>query len=160
MIVVSDTSPLQYLILLEAEFVLPALYGRVAIPAEVLAELRADGSPARVQHWLNSLPAWLEVHPSTRVRPPAGIHAGEAAAIGLAEALKADLLLMDDKDGRHYAEGRGLRVTGLLGVLRDAGNQRLLDFKAKVHQLEAETNFRMSPWLRDRLLREGEGGRN
>jgi hypothetical protein len=39
MIVVSDTSPLNYLVLIEAERFLPDLFGRVVIPPAVLAEL-------------------------------------------------------------------------------------------------------------------------
>ena len=38
MIVISDTSPLNYLILIECIDVLPQLYGRVVIPEGVLAE--------------------------------------------------------------------------------------------------------------------------
>ncbi len=49
MIVVSDTSPLNYLILIEAERILPELYGRVIIPEEVLRELQVEGSPKKVQ---------------------------------------------------------------------------------------------------------------
>lgn len=39
MIVVSDTSPLHYLVLIDREFVLPALFGRVLTTPLVMAEL-------------------------------------------------------------------------------------------------------------------------
>ena len=52
MIVVADSSPLHYLILLEQSEVLYRLYGEVAIPEAVAAELRAAGSPRRVSDWL------------------------------------------------------------------------------------------------------------
>jgi predicted nucleic acid-binding protein len=38
-VVVADTSPLNYLILIEALDLLPRLYGRIVIPVEVLNEL-------------------------------------------------------------------------------------------------------------------------
>jgi len=41
MIVVSDTSPLNYLILIDADHVLPLLYDRVVIPTVVWNELRS-----------------------------------------------------------------------------------------------------------------------
>jgi predicted nucleic acid-binding protein len=39
MIVVSDTTPLNYLILIDSVAVLPALFGRVCAPAAVIEEL-------------------------------------------------------------------------------------------------------------------------
>ena len=47
-VVVADTSPLNYLILIEALDLLPRLYGRIVIPVEVLNELSDDGAPRRV----------------------------------------------------------------------------------------------------------------
>lgn len=42
MIVVSDTSPLNYLILISADHVLPSLFGEVLAPPEVLADKLMD----------------------------------------------------------------------------------------------------------------------
>jgi len=39
MIVVSDTSPLHYLVLIRCEHVLPRLFGRVLAPPGVITEL-------------------------------------------------------------------------------------------------------------------------
>jgi len=47
---------------------------------------------------------------------------GEAEAIALALELSADLILLDERDGRSAAERAGLRVTGVLGVLLRAKN--------------------------------------
>jgi len=47
MIVVADSSPLHYLILLEQTDLLRRLYEEVLIPNAVAAELRAVGSPPR-----------------------------------------------------------------------------------------------------------------
>ena len=44
MIDVSDTSPLNYLVLIEAVEVLPALFGRVVVPPAVIEELQAQGA--------------------------------------------------------------------------------------------------------------------
>jgi predicted nucleic acid-binding protein len=60
-IVVADTTPLQYLILIQHEYILPALYGRVVVPPAVIAELSRAETPQPVREWLHSAPEWLEV---------------------------------------------------------------------------------------------------
>ena len=71
-VVVADTSPLNYLILIDAIDLLPRLYGRIIIPAEVLNELIDDGAPRRVSDWAIQLPEWVEVRsaPHTKKSPP------------------------------------------------------------------------------------------
>jgi predicted nucleic acid-binding protein len=49
MIIVADTSPLNYLVQIAAEHLLPALYGRILIPPQVLAELCDPGAPDMVR---------------------------------------------------------------------------------------------------------------
>lgn len=76
MIVVSDTSPLNYLILIGAEDLLPKLFGRVIIPQAVFDELNAAGAAAPVRDWTRNLPVWIEVKQTSRltvvskIRPP------------------------------------------------------------------------------------------
>ena len=76
---------------------------------------------------------------------------GELAAITLAEQLHADLVLMDDLDGRIEAERRHLKVIGTLGVLRDASFQQLIDLPEVLEQLR-QTNFFISPAVLRSLL--------
>jgi predicted nucleic acid-binding protein len=90
MIVVSDTTPLNYLILLDAAHVLPALFGRVHAPSAVIRELAHPRSPELVRRWTDSLPEWLTVQQPTRIDPALRLGPGEAAAIALAEELKAE----------------------------------------------------------------------
>jgi uncharacterized protein len=51
---------------------------------------------------------------------------GESEAIALALELKADLVLLDEKEGRRKAHRVGLRVMGVGGVLLAAKAQRHL----------------------------------
>ncbi len=60
-IVVSDTSPLNYLIQIGWEHLLPTLYSRVLIPLAVLRELENTGTPEIVRTWLRQLPDWTVV---------------------------------------------------------------------------------------------------
>ncbi len=63
---------------------------------------------------------------------------------------------MDDQEARTYAEQQGLRVTGLLGVLRDAATENLVELRNSFDRLRTETNFRVQPSLIDEVLREFE----
>lgn len=151
MIVVSDTSPLNYLVLVGHVDVLPALFGGVVIPPAVIAELGHAGSPGPVRAWSATPPSWLSViSPSTVPDARPGVHLGEAQAIALALELKADALLIDDARGRAAAEAVGLVARGTLGVLVLASESGLVDLGAALDRLEG-TNFRASPALLKRL---------
>ena len=54
--VVADTSPLNYLVLIEAVEILPQLYKRILAPEAVIAELRSRDAPLPVQQWTAVLP--------------------------------------------------------------------------------------------------------
>jgi predicted nucleic acid-binding protein len=113
MIVVADTTPLRYLVVIERQHLLPALYGRVLIPPAVADELNHENAPAVVRAWLAAQPSWLEIRrPIHALEPAVDLDNGEQEAIALAEEVAADLLLIDEWDGRMEAERRHLRVVG------------------------------------------------
>ncbi len=58
MIVISDTGPLNYLILTETIHILPSIFGEVCAPPEVMAELMRSRRREleRVRRWANSPP--------------------------------------------------------------------------------------------------------
>jgi predicted nucleic acid-binding protein len=159
MVVVSDTSPVNYLVLVGQVEVLPALFGEVVIPRKVEEELTAVGSPAVVRRLVGSDPSWLLVRDVAVVDPElARLDRGEAEAISLAAELKAGLLLCDERRGRVAAESRAIRVTGTLGVLEQAALRGLIDLRAVVDRLVRETNFRVGPKVLAELLRAERGG--
>jgi predicted nucleic acid-binding protein len=61
MLVVSDTSPLCYLLLIDQIDLLPKIYGRVVIPQAVRDELADERSPQLVKSWIEQPPDWLEI---------------------------------------------------------------------------------------------------
>jgi predicted nucleic acid-binding protein len=143
MIVVADSSPLHYLILLEEAGILRRLYENVLIPDAVAAELRSTAAPRRVSEWMTRPPSWLRVVDVTveDIRSVSDeLDLGERAAIALAESTGADLLLIDESAGRAEARRRSLHVTGTLGVLRAAAEAGFLDARQVVSRLRA-TNF-------------------
>jgi len=143
MIVVADSSPLHYLILLEQTDLLRRLYEEVLIPDSVAAELRAAGSPPTVSEWMAATPSWLqvvEVSPRDIASVTDELDVGERAAIALAESARAELLLIDESAGRAEARRRRIRVTGTLGVLRIAADVGFIDVQHVLNRLQA-TNF-------------------
>ena len=83
MIVVADTTPVNYLILIGAIDVLPRLYGRVVIPLAVHEELTRSRAPASVRVWIAQPPDWLEILSPSPVTDTvlAKLDAGEREAL-------------------------------------------------------------------------------
>jgi len=106
MIVVADTSPINYLILIKEIDILPKMYGSVVVPQTVREELVRASAPQLVRSWLDHLPIWLEVRSPVAVPDSslAKLDAGERDAITLATELHADQLIVDDREGRREAE--------------------------------------------------------
>ena len=74
MIVISDTTPLRYLIETDLAHILEALFGNVIIPQAVFAELQHAKTPLKVKNWIVSHPAWLEVRQADHARRQAEAH--------------------------------------------------------------------------------------
>lgn len=151
MIVVSNTSPLNYLVLIDGVYVLPALYHEIDVPGTVLLELLAEGSPEPVRAWAERLPSWIIRRDPTTSGPSFGLHPGEAQAIALAVEIRAERILMDDRRGVRIARANGLAPIGVLGVLDAAAQIGLIDLRRKLDLLRT-TNFRMTDELCDRLI--------
>lgn len=145
MIVIADTTPINYLVLIGAQDLLPALFGQVVIPEAVFRELQATATPPKVQQWIASPPQWLEIKRTT-TPPDSGLShldEGEREAIQLAEELRADLLLIDERAARKEAAKRSLATSGTLGILDRAADKGLVDF-AQALQLLKQTSFYLS----------------
>lgn len=99
MIVVSNTSPLNYLIQIGAVDILSQLFGTISIPGAVLKELSATASPGPVKRWIAQPPEWLKIIQIEPAIPDElkSLHIGEREAILLAEHLNANILLLDER---------------------------------------------------------------
>jgi predicted nucleic acid-binding protein len=157
-LVIADTSPINYLLLIGHVDILRALFERVILPTAVWDELNHPSAPLVVRNWVASPPPWVNVLPTNPFRDAAlkSLDAGEGAAIALAIDLHADLLLMDDQEGVATARVMGLNVTGTLGVLSQAAQRRLLNLAEAFDQLK-RTNFRFRQEIMDEFLKEGAG---
>jgi predicted nucleic acid-binding protein len=158
MLVVADTTPLNYLVLVEAVDVLSVLFGRVCIPQEVQVELSRPSAPAPVRRWVSDPPSWLETvaaqtYPGLPASIVSSLDPGEVAALALALELKPDFVLIDERAGSRAARDLGLRTTGTLGVIEMAAKRGLVDLEAIIGRLRL-TNFRYPSEIVERLLAE------
>ena len=145
-VVVSDTSPLHYLILCGAESILPSLFRQVVIPPTVFRELQQPNTPPPVRQWAASLPAWVAVQSPKTVNFKLDVDAGELEAICLAQEIHADAVLMDDRAGRNAAIHCGLAVVGTIGLLEQAAARGLIELPTALARLR-QTNARLDPEL-------------
>lgn len=151
MIAVADTSPLNYLVLIGHIDLLPALLGRILVPASVIRELNHQQRPSETREWANRPPAWAEVLDVEIPLDLARLGEGEAAAIELARMSRADVVLLDDRFGRREAVAHGLRVAGTIAILEEAGRAGLIDFQTAALRLRA-TTFRISDALWAKMM--------
>jgi predicted nucleic acid-binding protein len=156
MIVVADASPLNYLIQIECDALLPKLFGKVLVPAGVIKEFRHPATPPSVASWLSRMPSWVEVRvASTAIDPTLDVlDPGEREAIQLAQEVRADLLLIDERRGRLEAKRRAIPTTGTLGVLLAAQKQGMIDAEAALERLINETSFRITPAVRETFVQQ------
>jgi len=155
MIVVADTSPISYLVLIKEIDTLPKIYGAVVVPEIVARELRQQSAPEMVRAWVADAPSWLQIRVPIQAPDPslAKLDAGERDAILLATELKADRLIVDDQEGRKRAQERRIPVIGTLGVLKAAATLGLLDLRRAVSRLQS-TNFHVTPAVLKNLLQD------
>jgi uncharacterized protein len=155
-IVVSNTSPLTNLAAIGQFDLLHQLYGNVSIPEAVWYELNAGGLIWPGRDAVASA-EWIQrqvVQNRTAVTALMDdLDTGEAEAIVLALELGADLVLLDESDGRHHAQRLGLRITGVIGTLQAAKHKGLIhDLRPHLDALRAVAGFYISEPLCEFVL--------
>ena len=154
MIVIADTSPINYLVLIDSVWILPELYQTISVPEAVFDELQAEETPEKVRDWIKNLPSWFDVKKATVLLDSdlSELDKGEREAIALVEELNADALIIDELAGRAEAKRRGIFVIGTLGILNSAAEKDLLDLPDALEKLQ-QTTFRASEKLIADLLK-------
>lgn len=153
-VVVADAGPVNYLIQIEQINLLPALFSAVHLPEKVWSELRHDKAAPMVRQWMLAPPSWVEVAVAdSLISDPSldRLDDGERAAIQLAVRIKAELILMDDREGVFAARRKGFAVTGTLGILDLAARRGLIQIEDAFERLRA-TNFRCRPEIMEAIL--------
>jgi len=155
-LVVSDTSPLLNLALIDRLDLLRTQFADVTVPRRVWDEL-AEGEeglePLRELRD-DSFLSIVEVERSNLfVEIFHELDLGETAAICYAVEHDADLVLLDERDGRRVARRHDLEVTGVIGILLRGAKTDEVDLE---HELDAlrEVGFWISDDLYSRALSE------
>jgi predicted nucleic acid-binding protein len=154
MIVVSDTSPLTSLATISHFDLLRELFGQIHIAQGVWAELNQGGLRHPGSREVENA-SWVTRHDVedrtlvTILRRD--LDRGEAETLALAIELKADLVLLDEQEGRHAASRLGLHPLGVLGILLQAKRlQKIEEIRSRLDALRRQAGF----FLGDRLYRE------
>lgn len=127
-LVVANATPLISLALIGKLDLLQNLYGQVAVPGAVHAEILAGGprGTGRVEvqqaDWLRV----IQLRDARRAALLADLDQGEAEVIALAQEMDAGLVIIDESLARRHAKRLGLTLTGTLGVLLRAKHSGLV----------------------------------
>jgi predicted nucleic acid-binding protein len=155
MTVVADSSPLNYLILIDHTQILPKLFRQVLVPEGVFRELQNPGTPSKTALWIADRPDWLVVQKPVAIAEDAALGklgVGEREAITLSLQYRPGvILLIDDGKGRREASRLQIRAFGLLGILDMAATRSLIDLPNTIERL-IQTSFYVTPMLLKTLL--------
>jgi uncharacterized protein len=150
LIVVSDTSPVLNLSVIGQLELLRALYGTIVIPPTVAQELKRNQFDPETTEWI--IVQVPKDHGAVQVLYQM-LDPGESEAIILAQELRADLLLIDERRGWKMATGMSLPTTGLLGVLAEAKKKGLVEMcRLILDEMTQRAGFWVGKELRARYL--------
>ena len=151
-LVVSDTSPLLNLALIDRLDLLEAQFSSITAPREVWDELTAgeDGIETLSERRESGFIEVVAVEYSnlfTEISQQLDL--GETAAICYAIEHNAELLLLDEKEGRRVARRHDLCTTGVIGILIEASETSDVTLKDELDALR-ESGF----WIAEDLYSE------
>lgn len=151
-LVVSNTSPLLNLALIDRLDLLETQFSTVTVPEQVWRELEEGDeglavlTEARTRGTLTVVPVETD---DLYVEIRRALDAGETAAITYAMHNEADLVLLDEREGRKTARRHDLSVTGVIGICLRAAREDALDLQPALDRLR-QAGF----WISDDLYEE------
>lgn len=159
MIVISDSTPLIHFGTIKRLDLLRSMYNQISITGAVHREVVTEGiALGKMDAFLieKEIGDWIEVvNPkgyAGEICSQYRIHIGEAESILLARELDADLLLINERDGRQAAKNIGIKVKGTIGVISDCVGEHLLTIGEAAHILYV---FRDNPsefWIDPKII--------
>jgi predicted nucleic acid-binding protein len=158
MIVVADTSPITALLHLGQLHLLKKLYDQVYIPPSVVLELRTLVSFGYDISFLTDKETFIERNPIDKKLIEIlnkHLDIGEAEAIALAKEVNADLLLIDEKLGKQFAEEEHINCKGTIGILILAKDRGYIPaLKPLLDNLVNNLKFRLSTAIYNLALKK------
>ncbi len=151
MLIISDTTPIISLMKAGQLNLLEKMFGSVVIPKAVYDELTVNKNfEKEIESFKRCTFVKVEAVANESsvniLRNVTGLDAGESEAIVMVEEKQADLLLMDEHKGRQVAKKMGIRITGTIGILLQAFDDKILTKEAveRCLVLLKESNIRIS----------------
>ena len=151
--VITNNTPLVALWAVGQLDLLHQLFGEIWTPKAVCDEFRA-ADPARREATLRDA-GWIrcvQVQDAQQVSVYVGLDQGEAEVLALAQECDPRLVIIDELRGRRYAQRLGLPLTGTLGVLLLAKEQKLIPTVRPVLTALLDAGLYLSPGLMARTL--------
>lgn len=158
MVIISDTSPISNLLIIDKLEILHQVVGNIVIPPSVFNEVAAlDGFNISTESFKNA--TWVEQQTPENDKFVnhllMEIDLGEAEAIALAVQLNADYVIMDEKIGRSVAQKYDIKTIGLLGILIRAKEIGVVkSLKPIIDELMNKAGFWISGDLYAEILRK------
>lgn len=155
-LVVADTSPLLNLALVDRLDLLESQFDAITTPRQVWTELTEGDAGVDALRTLrqDDFLTVIDVEQSELfVEIFHELDRGETAAICYAIENDANLVLLDERDGRQVARRHNLSVTGVIGVLLRGANTGDIELKRELDALR-EAGFWISDELYSKVLSE------
>lgn len=160
MLVFSDTSPISCLASL-GRLDLLEMYGQVRIVSAVEQELSRHPSERARALVKEAFDRGLLRRDVSKAEGPTSLllehelDRGEAETLAAAKASRADLVFVDEREGRKWARRLGVPAVGTLGILLRAKREGRLDsVGATMDELTRTYGFVISPALLQRALEQ------
>ncbi|BAS55782.1 hypothetical protein NIES2135_49260 [Leptolyngbya boryana NIES-2135] len=156
MIIVSDTSAIGNLAIVNHLWLLQSIYGKVLIP-DVVAQELSNASRPEIKavlslDWIETK-AIVDLAMANTLQQDQNLDPGESYAIVLALEQQADELLMDERRGRQEAAKLGIPIIGILGILLIAKQRQLIPkVQPILDALIQQASFRVSSALYTQIL--------
>ncbi len=147
--IISNTTPIITLLTISKLELLKEIYGNIIIPKGVFEEIEEGKNKSYYTDLLKI--EWIEIKTITDKEPLKYLHdldKGESEVIVLANEIKADLVIIDEKLGREYAEYFNLKVTGTIGILLKAKELGLIKEVKPLLNKMSEKGI----WLNSKLI--------
>lgn len=159
MLVISDTTPIISLMKAGKLELLQKMFETVIVPEAVYRELTENPQYSteakRIKECAYICEEIVKNEKAVHIlRKVTGLDAGESEAIIMVDEKKADLLLMDEHKGRQIAKKMGITITGTVGILLQAYDEKLLAGADVCDCMEKmkESNIRISESLYNMVL--------
>ena len=152
--IVSNTSPILNLAIIGRLTLLRQQCGEIVIPQAVFDEFRLEQNlPGMAEISEAIQEGWISVREISRREQACllerELDKGESEAITMALELKAELVLVDERDARRICTALGLNVIGVIGILAKAyKNGHLPSLENTILELKEKAGF----YIEDKLM--------